>query len=320
MKASKPMTFSIFMPPYDRWKSVDEIGEAARLADSLGFDMSFGEHIVRPVAAGVPTGPVVYYDIFVLASHLATLTKRARLIFNVLVVPYRPPVLAAKLISTLDVISKGRLVVGTGVGWARGEFAALGVPFEERGAITDEYLRAMKVLWTEENPTFAGKYVAFSDIVFAPKCVQKPHVPLWIGGGGRAPLRRTVELGDGWSPSDTSKNADSLDSLARDILWIKEHAEATGRDPAALDFAFWIDIGPLDPAWPGRARSSPSEHPSRPIQKAPVQTVEDARGLVLAYRKAGFNHFHLRFDWREAADMMRGMEWFASKVLPAVAE
>ena len=299
---------------------MDEIDEAARLADSLGFDISFGEHIVRPVTSGAPTGPVVYYDIFVLASHLATLTKRARLMFNVLVVPYRSPVLAAKLISTLDVISKGRLVVGTGVGWARGEFAALGVPFEERGAITDEYLRVMKVLWTEERPIFAGKYVTFSDIVFAPKCVQRPHVPLWIGGGGQIPLRRTVALGDGWCPSDTSQNADSFDSLGRDVLWIKEHAEAAGRDPATLDFAFWIDIGPLDPTRPPRTRSNPREHPSHPIQKAPVQTVGDARGLVLAYRKAGFNHFHLRFDCSEASDLMRGMEWFASKVIPAIAE
>ena len=147
--------------------------------------------------SGVPPVSTVWYDGFVLGAHLAAMTRRIRMVFNVLVVPYRPAIVLAKLVSTLDVVSGGRLTLGVGAGWIKGEFKALNIPYAERGAITSETLRAMKVLWTEEHPSFEGRYTSFSNIAFEPKCLQQPHVKIWIGGSGAAPLQRAVELGDG---------------------------------------------------------------------------------------------------------------------------
>ena len=115
--------------------------------------------------------------------------------------PYRPAVLAAKLLLTADVLSGGRVIAGVGTGWMREEFEALGTPpFAERGAVTDEYLQAWQTLWTEQRPALDGKYAKFDNVVFAPKPASKPHPPIWVGGESPPALRRTVKFGDGWYP------------------------------------------------------------------------------------------------------------------------
>ena len=109
--------------------------------------------------------------------------------------------MAAKQLATLDVLSKGRVVVGIGVGWMREEFAALGLPpFAERGAVTDEYLQIFKELWTSQNPSFQGQYCQFDDLDFLPKPVQQPHPPIWVGGESRRALQRTARYANGWYP------------------------------------------------------------------------------------------------------------------------
>ena len=104
------------------------------------------------------------------------------------------------MISSLDALSGGRVVFGIGAGWVAAESAMLGVPFAERGAMTDEYLEAMQELWTSPTPSFAGKYTQFSGLVFEPKPVQKPHPPIWVGGHSKAALRRTAQFGAAWHP------------------------------------------------------------------------------------------------------------------------
>ena len=122
-------------------------------------------------------------------------------LISVLVVPYRNPVVTAKQLATIDAMSGGRLVVGVGVGWWREEFEALAAPrFEERGSVTDEYIRLMKALWTEDAPRFAGKYYQVGNITMLPHPVQKPHPPIWVGGHTEPALRRTAALGDAWHP------------------------------------------------------------------------------------------------------------------------
>jgi len=308
---AKPMSFSVGLSPYDRWDGIGSIAQAAQLAEELGFfGVQFPEHIIMTVRPDSPRFMTLWYDNFVLAAHVATLTKRIRLNFNVMVVPYRPPVQTAKLVSTLDQVSQGRLILGVGVGWLRGEFRTLGIPFHERGAITDEYLRAMKVLWTEEEPSFSGKYTSFSNIAFEPKCVQKPHVPIWVGGSGPGPLRRVVELGDGWAPM-----VGSVEELARDVVWIKEQARAAGRDPEGIDFSYSISIGEGDPDQDQarRAVTAGQHGASEPLSRTPEEVI-DAIGR---HRDAGFNHMSIGFNWEKPADMMGHMEWFAAKVMPA---
>ena len=105
------------------------------------------------------------------------------------------------MLATLDVLSNGRVTLGVGVGWMEEEFQALAAPpFADRGAVTNEYLQIYKELWTSETPSFEGKYYRFSELDFLPKPVQKPHIPIWVGGQSRRALRRAATLGNGWHP------------------------------------------------------------------------------------------------------------------------
>src|SRR5438552_6690574 len=120
-------------------------------------------------------------------SFVAAKSTRLRLITSVMILPHRNPVLTAKMLATIDVLSRGRVTVGVGVGWLREEFAALQAPgFERRGAVTDEYLRIFKTLWTQSPASFKGEFYSFDGIRCLPQPLQKPHPPLWIGGHTRA--------------------------------------------------------------------------------------------------------------------------------------
>jgi len=196
------MKYSISLFPLERWSHVDEIVGAVQAAERLGFaGVGLAEHLFVPSGdSGGDHPSALYPDNFALGAVLARETSVLRIMLSALVVPYRHPVVAAKGVATLDWISNGRLDVTTGVGWLREEFDVLGVPVGERGARTDDYLRAMVALWTQEEPAYQGQFVSFKEIRFEPKCVQRPHVPLLIGGSGEAALRRVIEFGSGWAP------------------------------------------------------------------------------------------------------------------------
>ncbi len=276
------------------------------LAEELGFyGVQFGEHLgVSLEAEAAPTG-AIWYDNFVIGAHLATLTKELRLIFSALVVPFRHPLLAAKLIATLDVVSRGRVIVNMAVGWNEREFEVLGIPFNRRGAITEEYIRAMKSLWTDERPEFHGRFVDIGDIDFSPKCVQKPHVPVWIAGDSPQALRRAAELGDGWCP-----NRGTPAEFAESIPWIKERALEVGRDPTRMAFGFSIGIGDLPEG--GAAASGGRYFPAEP-----ADTPDKVIALVQRYNAVGVHHLSLRFVWDTPRDFMRRMEWFVKEIMPA---
>ena len=132
-------------------------------------------------------------------AFVAGATSRMTVDSAVIVLPYHHPVVLAKAVSTLDLLSGGRVRLSIGVGHAEREFEVLGVPFHDRGRLTDEYLAAMIELWTSDQPTFRGRYVDFDDIAFAPKPVQQPHPPIIIGGNSKAAMRRAARH-DGWFP------------------------------------------------------------------------------------------------------------------------
>ena len=132
---------------------------------------------------------------------MAGATERLRLVTSVLVLPYRNPVLTAKMVASLDVLSGGRVTLGVGVGWLKEEFEALDSPdFERRGAVTDEWIAIFKQLWTQSPASFTGQFYNYADIRCEPFPLQKPHPPIWVGGHSRAALRRTARHGDGWHP------------------------------------------------------------------------------------------------------------------------
>lgn len=175
-------------------------------------------------------------DPLIWMAFVAAATTRINLATGILILPQHNPVLAAKQIATLDHLSRGRVMLGVGVGWLREEFAALGVPFEERGARTDEYIAAMRELWSAEKPTFKGRFVEFKDAYCRPQPVNK-IVPIIVGGHSDAAARRAGRLGDGFFPA--SREFAPLIATARNA------ADEAGRDPEKLEITVSI---PEDPA------------------------------------------------------------------------
>lgn len=209
---------------------LSDVATMTRLAsegEALGFDyLTLTDHVVLPDTRvpGYPysesgefyeDAPTERHEQLIGMAYIAARTSHVRLVAAVLVVPHRPAVLAAKMLATLDVLSGGRLTVGIGAGWLKTEFdAVVTTPYAERGAVTDEYIDAFKVLWTQASPRFAGRYTRFDGIVLEPKPLQRPHPPLWIGGEGPAALRRAARVGDAWYPIG-SNNAHLYDTLPR---------------------------------------------------------------------------------------------------------
>jgi probable F420-dependent oxidoreductase len=173
----------------------------ALAAEESGFESVWtGEHVVLPVRDNpVPTPPdTPFLDSLVSLARIAGFTRQLRLGTGILVLPHHNPVLVAKSLASLDVLSGGRLIAGFGGGYVEPEFRAIGVDFHRRGAITDESLAAIRALWTEREPRWKGRFAAFADIRFEPKPVQRPHPPIVIGGTAPPALRRAARQGNGW--------------------------------------------------------------------------------------------------------------------------
>ena len=184
-------------------------------------------------------------------TYLAGKTSRLRFLTSVMVVPHRPAVLTAKILATIDVLSGGRLIVGVGAGWLKEEFDALGTPpFEERGAVTDEYMLAFRELWTKDAPRFDGRFVKFKDVIFAPKPVQKCP-PMWVGGESGPALRRSARIGDGWYPIGTNPQH-PLNTLARyraAVERLRKLTQEAGRKPESVALTYRVQrFGPQVPA------------------------------------------------------------------------
>jgi probable F420-dependent oxidoreductase len=171
------------------------LARRGQLAEHAGFESLWvGDHIALPGRDGEQPR----LEVVVAVSYLAAVTATVRLGFGVIVLPQRQPVLLARQLSSIDILSRGRLIAGFGVGYVKPELRALGVEMAERGARTDEYLAAMRVLWTDPAPSFSGRFVAFSGVYQRPPPVQRPHPPIVIGGHSAAAYRRAVTTADGW--------------------------------------------------------------------------------------------------------------------------
>lgn len=292
----------------------------ARAAEKAGFDfLSVSDHLVVP-AKLESRYPYDAGGVFAAAEHghcfdqlatvafLAGVTERLRLLTSVLVVPHRPAMLTAKILATIDVLSQGRLIVGAGAGWMREEFDLLGAQFEDRGRLTDEYLAAFRELWTKDNPSFSGTYVKFSDVLFYPKPIQKPHPPLWIGGESPAALRRTIKFADVWYPGNHSqtKPLDTPAKIATAYADLKRACEAAGRDPATLGLALlvqgffeWGSYKTQD----GAAR--------RLFTGTSADMIADAEQLSAI----GMSHVALRLGGATAAEAVERIERFGAEVI-----
>ncbi|HSA53044.1 MAG TPA: TIGR03619 family F420-dependent LLM class oxidoreductase [Yinghuangia sp.] len=172
----------------------------AKWAEKLGYAMiSVPEHHIIPRAHVDLSGPH-YFHAYTAMSYLAGATENIRVNSCIAVLPLQHPVVTAKSLSTMDWLSGGRVTVTFAVGWLKEEFDLLGVPFHERGAMSEEYVQAIIELWTKDEPEFEGKYVSFRDVAFEPKPVQHPHPPVWFGGDADPVLKRVARYGSGWWP------------------------------------------------------------------------------------------------------------------------
>lgn len=185
------------------WEAEVTGADQARLArwgEQLGYaSINVPEHFVIPTEH-VELSGARYFSAYPTMAYFAGATERIRVNSCIALLPLQNPIVTAKHLSSIDELSGGRVTVTFGVGWLREEFDALGVPFDERGAMSDEYVQAIISLWTEESPSFEGKYVSFKDVAFEPKPVQKPHLPIWFGGDANPALRRIARFGTGWWP------------------------------------------------------------------------------------------------------------------------
>jgi probable F420-dependent oxidoreductase len=275
-----------------------QVAALARLAEELEFDSVWVmDHLFNVGYIRTRLEDRPYYSPLATLSFVAALTQRIRLGTSVLVLPYHNPVELAKYAATLDHMSGGRLVLGIGAGGLGEEFEALGVPMMRRGSMTNEAIAVMKELWTSPDPRFEGRYWRFSDVLFSPKPLQRPHPPLWIGGSSPAALRRAALQGDGWHPTGASPQ-----QFRAGAEEVRRQAAAAGRDPARLTMS--VRVAVTTSAADGRG--VPGLDPSRMLE------------ALLAYAVSGAEHAVLAPESGDVQEIEKVMRLIAAEVIPAL--
>lgn len=241
----------------------------------------------------------------------AARTNKLRLVTSVMVVPHRPAVLTAKILSTIDIFSNGRLTLGIGAGWLKEEFEALDAPdFAARGKVTDEYILAARELWTAAEPRFQGEHVSFNKISFEPKPVQPGGPPIWVGGESGPALRRTARLGDAWYPIGTNP-AFPLDSLVRykeAVVKLRRLTGEAGRDSAAVGLSLRVQkFGAELPALAGDGER-------HLFSGSPEQIVDDIHAL----RALGVSAIDFNFLGSTVEKVLGQMEGFRETVMERI--
>jgi len=300
----------------------ESLEQLARRADELGFAyLAVPDHIVVPRSIdsrypysstgdfpGSASGSCL--DQFSVLSFVAAMTRQARLVTSVTVIPHRGAIETAKLVATIDVLSQGRMTLGVGAGWMREEFEALGAPsFDQRGRVTDEYLQVFKCLWTEEAPEFDGEFVQFKNISFLPKPLQDPHPPIWVGGESAPALRRTARYGDTWYPigSNPKHPLDTIERFSARVARLGEIASEEGRDPASISLVYcatWANEGAVKLEGGGRHLLTGS--------------AQDLQEDMAALADAGVVGLMLNFQRDTLVQSLDAMQHFADEVRPGV--
>ncbi len=327
------MEFGFYLPTRGPLSAPDRMTALAAKGEELGYGyIAVTDHVVVPRNVDStypytdegdwPAGQVGdFHDQLTVLAYLAGRTGSARLLTSVMVAPHRAPVLTAKMLSTIDVLSGGRLTVGVGAGWCREEFEALGAPpHAERGRVTDEYVRVFKELWTADDPEFHGDYADFADIAFQPKPVQKPHPPIWIGGESGPALRRIVRVGDGWLPIAHNPNfpLDTRERYAAGLDRLERLAGEAGRSMDGIGRAFFImrwGSEPGDPL-PPMGTDGPATDGNRRLMTG---TAEQMASDIAALEGLGVKALMLNFERPDLSRTMERMEAFARDVAPLAA-
>jgi probable F420-dependent oxidoreductase len=311
------MDFGLHLPASTATVKAEDLVRFAEQAESLGFYcLTVADHVIVPQDISVPypytvdgkyPGTGYHLETLMTMGFLAGATKRIRFVTSVMILPYRNPIVTAKMLASLDVLSGGRIIVGAGVGWMKEEFENLQAPaYKERGKVTDEYIKAFRELWSSDKPTFNGKHCRFSNIVFLPKPVQKPGIPIWIGGHSKQALRRAGELGDGWHPIGGVPTIPlEPEDVKKDFATLAEYARKAGRDPKAIRVALKGSLFDREKKIDDRRRRF-------------MGSAEEIAGDIRDYRDAGVDT--MIFDVRRPSidETLERMEWMAKEVFPRV--
>lgn len=278
----------------------EAVATFAREAERRGIaSLWVSDHVVFPRTAtgSYPGGRFPhspdrpYLEPVVTLAAAAVCTTRARLGASVFILGHRHPVVMAKMLTSIDALSGGRLICGVGVGWWREELEILGAPFERRGRQADEILRIFTTLWSDDNPSFEGEFFRFRDLGFAPKPVQKPRPPIWVGGDSPGAFRRVVTLGDGWHATSKSP-AELRDALAR----LRAAADRAGRDFSTLALSLRYAL-------------------RDELLARGAQAVVDA---LVEYKRLGLDHILLEFRRDDLGRMLEILDLVTGTVRPAV--
>jgi probable F420-dependent oxidoreductase len=311
------MRFGFYLPTRGASATPEALETLVHRGEVLGFHSTMiADHVVFPttisskypytVSGAFPGGGDALEQLALMAF-VAGVTRRLRLVSSVMILPYRNPVVTAKALATIDVLSHGRVTVGVGVGWLREEFEALAAPdFDRRGAASDEYLRIFKALWTQNPASFSGEFYRFESIRCLPQPVQKPHPPIWIGGHSAAALRRVARHGDGWHPVGANPAVPLRPSELRALLdQLRRLTDAEKRDFARLTISFKAPVyDPGSPVLSGTER--------RPFSGTPEQVLED----IHTYASLGVSELIFDFRSETLAESLERMERFAVMVKP----
>ena len=308
------MKYGVFLPVSGRAASRKTLMQAAQQAESLGYDSVWAaDRLVMPwkIETAYPYSKestfIVppdrpFFDTLTCLAFLAGCTEKIQLGMSVMVLPYRHPLHWAKIATTIDQLSTGRLIMGVGVGWMEEEFTAMNAPFKERGAVSDEQLTLLKQLWTEEHITFRGKYYNVDDIAFNPKPYQKPRVPIWVGGEGKYAQRRAGRYGDAWFPYFVRITPAEL---AARFEYVRKIAREAGRNPDELALACCLPI----------ELTSDDAKQEEDYLKGSLEQISERLKM---FQRVGVTHIGLQFMIPHYPERQEQIERFAKEALPAL--
>ncbi len=298
------MEFGLCIPHYGKPIDVTLILDTVRRAEELGFDSVWvTDHLLVP-----QTLEIIYRDQMleplVVLSHIAAISKRVKIGTSVVILPYRNPIVVAKMLATIDHLSAGRLIFGAAVGWMEEEFAALGAPFAERGAFSDECLRLMAMLWTHDKVSFDGRYFKFQDMQASPRPVQQPHPPIWVGGNSPRARRRVAAFGDGWHA--TAMPMETLKAGITDLRQKWARQGRAGEPVLSMRIPCFID---------GISREV-LHYPARSGRESLTGSVSAIVERVGGYQDLGIRHLVLEMSTQSHEATFATMETFMSRIKP----
>ena len=290
---------TVFVQAWEHAAGAAELVQTAQACEAAGFDyVAVCDHVAIPTEQAEAMS-TEWWDTIATLSYLAAVTTRLRLLSHVYVLPYRHPLVVAKAWATLDALSGGRAILGAGVGHVAGEFAALGVDFDDRGAALDEAIDAVRTALADEYPTHKGERWQFSGLGARPRPAQDV-LPIWVGGSSKPAMRRAAVRGDGWLPQGPPEGG-----MAAGIDFVREHRAAGPR--AGLPFSVGALSGPLYLGDP------PPE-----LGRCVRGSADKIAGYLRTYRDMGVDQIQVGFVSRSATELADQIAAFGAEVAPLV--